>query len=352
MATIDVLLPVRNALPFLGESIESIQNQTFGDWRLLILDHGSSDGSLEVAQRYEEDDSRIKVFSLPEADGLGELLNAGIEKCDCKYMLRHDGDDMALPKRMELTNKVFTEDQKQVVVGGESIMIDANGRNIGYLYRPGGAERVTASTFFYCPVTHGTLAIHFSAFKKTGALYGVDFLRALPASESITVKQHAEDYFLFGQLALIGLCNNIRSPLIKYRVHRGSTSISKLHDQVSVACSVSRFLSRSFCRMKSLPEFDPVPFSNHPGHQFQIDKRNLSDEYRKMSETLLRGLGDSPALRRELAFRWVMATRQPWRLLSRYAAFEMRHRRNGVERAIVRGWAREYFRSPTLRVSI
>ena len=42
MATVDVLLPVRNGLPFLGEAIESIRTQTFTDWRLLILDHGSS----------------------------------------------------------------------------------------------------------------------------------------------------------------------------------------------------------------------------------------------------------------------------------------------------------------------
>ena len=48
MATIDVLMPVRNGMPFLAEAIDSIRKQTFSDWRLLVLDHGSSDGSLEL----------------------------------------------------------------------------------------------------------------------------------------------------------------------------------------------------------------------------------------------------------------------------------------------------------------
>jgi glycosyltransferase involved in cell wall biosynthesis len=41
MATIDVMMPVKNGLPFLAESIDSIRNQSFTDWRLLVLDHGS-----------------------------------------------------------------------------------------------------------------------------------------------------------------------------------------------------------------------------------------------------------------------------------------------------------------------
>ena len=78
LAAIDVLLPVRNGLPFLGEAIDSILKQTFSDWRLLVLDHGSSDGSLELAQRYEDQDARIEVYSFPKAHGLAGLLNAGL----------------------------------------------------------------------------------------------------------------------------------------------------------------------------------------------------------------------------------------------------------------------------------
>jgi hypothetical protein len=199
--------------------------------------------------------------------------------------------------------------------------------------------------FFYCPFIQGAGAINFPAFKAIGASYGVDVLKALPASENIVVKQYAEDYFLFGQLALMGLCTNIDKPLIKYRVHAASASISKLQEQLTLSYLISRFLMKSFCRMRNLPEFDPVPFSNHAGRMYNIDKKDLSCEFRDMSEILRQGLGDSPALRRELAFRWVLATRQPVSLLSRYAAFELRYRRKGAERGIIRNWIRDAVRS-------
>jgi glycosyltransferase involved in cell wall biosynthesis len=345
LATIDVLLPVRNGLPFLGEAIDSVRIQTFSDWRLLILDHGSSDGSLALAQRYQEEDSRIEVFSHPDADGLAGLLNAGLEKCDCRIVLRQDADDISFPNRMELMTGVLSANPKLVVASGEIAMIDSGGRNVGYLARPIGPQAVTAAVFFYCPIIHGAAAINFPAFKNIGASYGVDFLKALPASESIAVKQYAEDYFSFGQLALMGLCTNINKVLIKYRVHEMSTSISKLQEQLSLSYSVSRFLSRSFCRMKNLPEFDPVPFSNHAGRPYRTDKKDLSGEFRNMSDTLERGLGRSAALRRELAFRWVLATRQPATLLFRYAAFELTHSRSSAERGVIRNWLREIARS-------
>lgn len=49
MATFDVLLPVKNGIAFLAEALDSIVHQTFKDWRLIVLDHGSTDGSVELA---------------------------------------------------------------------------------------------------------------------------------------------------------------------------------------------------------------------------------------------------------------------------------------------------------------
>jgi glycosyltransferase involved in cell wall biosynthesis len=341
VATFDVLLPVRNGLPYLGESIDSIRNQTLSDWRLLVLDHGSSDGSLELAQRYAEKDDRIKVFSFPEADGLGGLLNLGLDKCDCKYVVRQDADDVAYLNRMELATEAFAADPTQMVVAGEAVMIDVDGHRIGYSFRPIGSQRVTAATFFYCSWIHGASTIKFDAFKKAGASYGADILKAVPASESISVKQYAEDYFLFGQLALLGVCNNIRVPLIKFRVHSTSTSQANLERQLNLSYSVSRFLSKSLSRMKNLPDFDPVPFSNHHGIPFRDDKLDLSEEFRQMSEILTSGLGDSAALRRELAFRRVLADGRPFGRMMRYAGFELTHRDNSLERGVMRGWLRQ-----------
>jgi glycosyltransferase involved in cell wall biosynthesis len=341
---IDVLMPVRNGVRYLGESIESIVGQTYPDWRLLILDHASSDGSRELADQYAERDGRIQVLSMPSAEHLGGLLNAGLEHCDCRYVMRHDADDIALPNRMELMNEFYAENSDYVVVGGEALMIDAAGGTIDHLRPPTRPEAITAGSFFYNPIIHPTVTINYPAFRKMGASYGKDFLKILPNSDRISVNRCAEDYILFGQIGLFGLCANLDVPLIKYRVHEGSESVRKLADQIRLCRMVALFLSKSFCQMKNLEPFDPAPFSNHSGHISNVGKAELTAEFRKLSHALLEGIGDMPAVRRELAFRWVLATRNPLRLVARYARFELLHKRTEGERAVMRNWARRMAR--------
>ena len=311
MPAIDVLMPVRNGVRFLGESIESITAQTYGDWRLLILDHGSTDGSTELAHRYAERDARIEVVPMRSAQPLGGLLTAGLERCDCHYVMRHDADDIALPNRMALMNDFYAENREYVVVGGEALMIDATGRVIDRLRPPTRPEAITAGSFFYNPIIHPTVTINFPAFRKMGASYGKDFLQILPNADRISVNRCAEDYILFGQIGLFGLCANLDVPLIKYRVHDGSESVGKLAEQIRLCRLVAQFLSKSFCRMRDLEPFDPEPFSNHSGHVSNFGRSELTQEYRRMSRALLDGIGDTPDVQRELAFRWVLATANP-----------------------------------------
>ena len=63
----------------LAPAIASIVAQRLGDWRLLVLDHGSTDGSGDIVARFGAKDARIEHHFLPEAEGLGALLNEGLE---------------------------------------------------------------------------------------------------------------------------------------------------------------------------------------------------------------------------------------------------------------------------------
>lgn len=344
MATIDVLMPVRNGMRFLGESIDSIQQQTFADWRLLVLDHGSSDGSAEMAQAFAACDRRIQVLPMADAPDFASLLNRGLSLCDGRYVMRHDADDIALPQRMAQSLAYLSDNPRCIVMGGEAIMIDEGGAQIDYLERPLGPDGVTAACFFYSPVIHPTVMADLAAFHKLGARYGNDFLRILPPEESLSVPQYAEDYLLFGQIALLGHCSNIGIPLIKYRVHGGSVSTSRISDQIGVSFRISRFLSNSFCAMKGLAPFDPVPLSNHGGHLFNFMQADLRDLLDRASAALLTGIGDTPAVRREIAFRSVVSARNPVALMARYLLFEGRYARHQSERAVIRNWMRGLLR--------
>jgi glycosyltransferase involved in cell wall biosynthesis len=338
LATIDVLLPVRNGMPYLKEAIESIRNQTYLDWRLLILDHGSSDASLETALGYQEKDRRISVHSHPEADGIGALRNIGLEKCDSRYVLIQDADDVSVGNRMEITLDAFKAAPDRLALGGEAIVVDANGNRTGYLRAPSSSAAITAAAFFYYPMVHPAVAINFTAIRRLGAAYGKDFLNVVPTSESITVNRFAEDYILFGQLALLGLCASIPVPLIKYRRHSNSVGVANHAAQVEASLQISRFLSKSYCLMNRVEEFDPGPFCNHADFVFDFRRKDYSAQFDRMARSLWRGLGPSPELARELAFRRILAKRKYAPMMYRFMEFQYRYAAQPPERRTVRNW--------------
>jgi glycosyltransferase involved in cell wall biosynthesis len=339
MATIDVLLPVKDGIDYLAESLDSICNQTYKDWRLLILDHGSTDGSKELAESYHQRDSRVEVHSFPDAVGLAGLLNKGLEICDCDYVMRHDADDIAMPERMAVTLTAFEKNPEIAVIGGQAIIIDGEGKTTGALIMPIGRDRVTAASFFKNPIAHPTAMIRFSDIKEMGIRYGVDFLNVLPKEKQIIVNTLAEDYFLFGQLGIIGKCLNIPDNLIKYRRHGSNVSILKFRDQMDVSLNISRNLARSFCVIHKLQYFDPAPFCNHGGILFNVDNKNdFSQDFIQLETALKSSIGESTELTRELAYRNVLSTRNEFKLLWRYFRFQSRYSPDPEEWYAVKSW--------------
>jgi len=339
LAKIDVLLPVKNGVDFLAESLDSLLAQTFADWRALVLDHGSTDGSAEMVQQYQRRDPRIELHRLPHAQGLSGLLNAGLDLADAEFVMRHDADDVCVPERMAITLAAFAAEPECVAIGGQALVIDAAGAPLGEMSVPVGRARVTAAGLFRNPVAHPTAMLRRSAMVELGARYGVDFLGALAPSQSLEVPNLAEDYFLFGQLAVLGRCDNVPQQLIRYRWHGNNVSATKFMEQTTLSLAISRFLMRSFCARHRLPYVDPAPFCNHGGLLLDVDgRRNFDADFARLADVLRRGLGDSPALERELRYRRALATRNGAGLLWRYRAFRAAHRPETGEWNAIRSW--------------
>ena len=339
MATIDVLLPVKNGIDFLAESLDSVLAQTWTDWRLLVLDHGSTDGSRELAQSYQARDSRVEVHSFPQAQGLAGLLNCGLDICTADFAMRHDADDVCLPERMAITLAAFAAQPDAVAIGGQCDVINGAGAPIGKMRLPVGAARVTAASFFSNPIAHPAATLRMAAVRQQGIRYGIDFLQLLPVEQRLKVDSLAEDYFLFGQLAIQGKCNNVPETLLRYRWHGNNVSALRFNDQMAASLAISRTLVRSFCVMHKLAWFDPAPFCNHGGMLFDVDgRRNFDPELRRMASALRQALGHSGALERELGFRAAIAARDGVKLLWRYFQFQRRNLAETGEWNAVRSW--------------
>ena len=95
-------LPVYNAMPYLPETIASILAQTYEDFELLIIDDGSSDGSLEFLRSLR--DRRLTLIS-QENRGLTATLNRMLEETTTPWLVRQDADDIAFANRLSLTTE-------------------------------------------------------------------------------------------------------------------------------------------------------------------------------------------------------------------------------------------------------
>lgn len=353
MATFDVLLPVKNGIEYLAEAIDSILGQTFSDWRLRVLDHGSTDGSLELAHGYAARDSRIEVHSLPGADGLAGLLNAGLDLCDCKYVLRQDADDVSLPERMAVLARMLDDDPGLALAGSFGDVVDARGVKIGVLDMPTGLHGIMVSSPFRTPVAHPTVAMRLETIRRLGARYGVDFIGAMPEHKRMRVPGLAEDYFLFGQLALVARCRNTECNLIRYRWHGANVGATKYVDQTQLALDISRYLVDSLAIMHDVDSVDPTPFCNHGVNLIHINGRSdFSVEYDRLVRFMRKTMPESEGLYRELSYRKAISNRSAPIMGARYLAHAARYGTRHVEWRTVRSWLiRDLKKQPILTLT-
>ncbi len=89
---ISVIVPVYNAEGYVARCIESVKNQTYENWQLILVDDGSKDNSLEICQQYASMDDRIQVIHQENA-GAGAARNTGLAKAVGEYIVFIDSDD-------------------------------------------------------------------------------------------------------------------------------------------------------------------------------------------------------------------------------------------------------------------
>src|SRR5256885_481813 len=90
-------MPVYNAERHLREAIDSILAQTFSNFEFLIMDDGSTDGSIDISRSYA--DPRIRVLAEPH-EGVVSVLNRGLVEARGEYIARMDADDVSEPRRL------------------------------------------------------------------------------------------------------------------------------------------------------------------------------------------------------------------------------------------------------------
>lgn len=120
MAQISVIVPVYQVEAYIGQCIESILNQTFQDFELILVDDGSTDQSGQICDRYAKRDERIQVLH-KENEGVSKARNAGIEASIGNYICFVDADDRVDASMLEQCVKKIKSEKADVVRHGYTL---------------------------------------------------------------------------------------------------------------------------------------------------------------------------------------------------------------------------------------
>jgi teichuronic acid biosynthesis glycosyltransferase TuaG len=101
MPLVSIITPSWNVERLIGETIESVQAQTLGDWELLIADDCSTDNTAAVIESYAARDPRVKLIRQPRNGGPALARQAAIEQAQGRFLAFLDSDDLWLPAKLE-----------------------------------------------------------------------------------------------------------------------------------------------------------------------------------------------------------------------------------------------------------
>lgn len=124
---VSVIIAAYNCEQVIGEAIESILNQSFKDWEVIICDDASTDNTAGVIEEYTRRDSRIKVLRNHENMKAAYTRNRCIEVANGEYIAIEDADDWSIPDRLEKQVKYLDENIHIDFVGTGDISFDENG---------------------------------------------------------------------------------------------------------------------------------------------------------------------------------------------------------------------------------
>jgi len=194
---ISVLIPVYNTKEaFLRESVESILNQTFQEFELIIVDDGSVNDVEAVINSYE--DKRIKFYKNEKNLGVAKTRNRLLDLAKGEYCAFQDADDISYPERLKKQAEFLDKNHEISIVGTD-------------LERFPSKKIITNPTYpklfdFIggCAISQGTSMFRLEDLKKNNLRYDEDLLTS-------------EDYDLWSRAVLVLNFANINEPLLKYR---------------------------------------------------------------------------------------------------------------------------------------
>jgi len=163
LPAVSVVMPVHNQLRFIDASVESILGQSFRDFEFVILDDGSTDGSVERLRHWAAQDDRIRLIENRRCRGPVPSSNRVVAESRALLIARMDGDDVAHRDRLLRQMMLLQERPDVILIGSLFDTVDAAGRQL----RPADWSRLLRHSPLP-PYAHSTILFRRSAFERVG----------------------------------------------------------------------------------------------------------------------------------------------------------------------------------------
>ena len=227
---LSVIIASYNHQDYISETLRSLEEQTFGDFEIIIVDDGSSDKTVEIAKSAQ---SRAQIYT-QKNQGVVAARNRGVSLAKGKYICFVDSDDVVLPERFAKQVALLDSDSELGLVFNDALIIDSKGDKIGkfsdvYPVVPGDVAHMLIMHYCFTPMI--TVMVRTDVLLKTGP-----FERPGPIS----------DYMKWIEVAHISKVHYDPEPLGCWRRHQASTSkqANKVKSYAKTRAALKRILRK------------------------------------------------------------------------------------------------------------
>ena len=207
---VSVIMPAYNSADFIAEAIQSVLNQTYFNWELLIIDDASIDSTVQIIKKYVSTDSRIQLFQNKTNSGTGISRNIGIKAAQGSFISFLDSDDLWLPEKLEIQLE-FMKNHNLDMTYSSYYLINESGKEL--------FKKIEA-----LPI------LSYKRLLKSnyvGNLTGIYRVKKLGKIYSPTLRKRQDWALWLTILKEVESTKGILEPLAKYRIRENSISNNK-----------------------------------------------------------------------------------------------------------------------------
>lgn len=253
MPKVTFLLPAYNAESYISETLDSLLNQDYKDYDILVIDDGSTDNTYEVISHFNS--NKIKLIRNESNLGLIKTLNKGLSLIQSKYIARIDSDDLCMTNRLD-RQVSYMDSNSNCGVCGSSIQYFPSAFT---LKLPVNDSRIKFDLIFRNAIAHPSVML------RNSVLQNFKYSEYFP---------NAEDYELWTRMAPQTRFFNLPEVLVKYRIHNNQISSRNSEKQSIISKEIRKIYLQKFLDLKEDPDLFLETIYN-PGNLTKKQKLKL-----------------------------------------------------------------------------